>query len=385
MATLTKIATGAAVAAGSPFNGSWTNEQNARVATSDAAAAGSATYATCAPGKNQEFASLWPFVFSEIPAGSAINSCLVKVQWKVSTTSSIAELRSALFADNGAGSPDQASALSAVPGVSRTTEPTADTDDSYTASPSAAQLRQGVWVRVQALRGNTNTSATFSLDYIQVTVNYTPADTLTAGNVDAGAPTLGAPALTEESSGDSLSAANLDAGAPTLGTPALAQAHALAADALAAGAAVFTSATLGQAHALTAVAAAAGAPSLGSPGAAQIHVLEASALDAGTPALDVPALGGEGTDALSAASLDAEAPELGGPVATDPPSEVVDQGSSGGGGGWPFGRPQSTETHAFGALDLVVATPELGRPGLAAVPSAEQARRKRKLMLLLAQ
>lgn len=184
MATLTKIATGAAVAAGSPFSGSWTNEQNARVAVSDLTAAGSGTYATCAPGKNQEFASLWPFVFSEIPAGSTINSVSVKVQWKESTTSSIATLQSTMFADNGSGSPDQATALSASPGVQRDSahEVTVDTDDTYSATPSLAQLQQGVWVRVQALRGNSNTACTFSLEYIQVTVDYTAPATNVALN-----------------------------------------------------------------------------------------------------------------------------------------------------------------------------------------------------------
>lgn len=168
MPVLTKIATGAAQAAGSPFNGSWTNESLARVASSDATAAGSNTYATCAPGKNQEFASVWPFDFSDVGTTDTVNSVSVKVQWKVSTTSSVAELRSSMFADQA-----QATAVSAVPGVSDTAEPTSDTDRTYSATPTAAQLNAGVWVRVQALRGSSNTSVTFSLDYIQVTVDYT--------------------------------------------------------------------------------------------------------------------------------------------------------------------------------------------------------------------
>lgn len=203
MATATKIATAAAVAAGSPFNGSWTNEQNARVAVTDLNAAGSGTYATAAPGKNQEFASLWPFVFSDVVgAGDTIDSVSIKVQWKVSTTSSVATARSTCFADNGAGAPDQATALSAAPGFNDTTEPTADKDSTYTATCTAAQVRQGVWVRVQALRGNTNTAVTFSLDYIQVTVNYTAAP---AGVTGTGAVAFG---LSEAATGKETFAAS---------------------------------------------------------------------------------------------------------------------------------------------------------------------------------
>lgn len=193
MTVLTKIATGAAVAAGSPFNGSWTNEQNARVVSTDLNVAGSNTYATAAPGKNQEYASLWPFVFSEIGAGDTINSVSVKVQWKVSTISSVATLQSTAFADNGAGSPDQATALSATPGVSRTSEPTTDTDDTYAATCTSAQLIQGIWIRAQMLRGNSNTAVTGSLDYIQVTVDYSSGPVTTPKAISAtaiGTPTL---------------------------------------------------------------------------------------------------------------------------------------------------------------------------------------------------
>jgi hypothetical protein len=171
MATVTKVPTGAASAAGGVFNGSWSNEGNARGA-GDTAASGDGLYATAAPGKNQEFASVWPVAFTagEIPDGSTINSVTVKVQWKASVNTSVAELRSALFADSA-----QATALSAVPGFANTSEPLSDFDNSYSAStqPTVAQLRSGVWVRVQALRGNSNTAVTLSLDYIQVTVDYT--------------------------------------------------------------------------------------------------------------------------------------------------------------------------------------------------------------------
>lgn len=194
MPSITKIATGAGQDAGAPFNGGFANESLARVATSDATAGGSGTYATAAPGKNQEFASVWPFVFgsTDVPDNASVDSVTVKVQWKVSTTSSVAEIRSSLFADSA-----QAAALSAVPGVARTSEPTVDTDDTYTAStlPDISQLRNGLWVRVQALRGNSNTAVTFSLDYIQVTVAYTVLPVQGSLSV-AGAGTLGLAAAT---------------------------------------------------------------------------------------------------------------------------------------------------------------------------------------------
>lgn len=317
MAVLTKIATGAAVAAGSPFNGSWTNEQLARVAASDALAAGSNTYATCAPGKNQEFASLWPFVFSEIGANDTINSVTVTVQWKCSTTGSIGTLRSTLFADTGAGAPDQAALLSASPGVqSATPEPTADTTQSYTATCTAAQLRQGVWARAQALRGNTNTAYTASLDYIQIAVDYTAVVVvdLTATGITTGAPTVGTPAITQE---HALTATGVDAGAPVLGAPALAEAagtDALTATGITTGSPTLGAPAFGQEHAFTATGVSAGAPTLGAPAlaeAAGTDALEATGFATGAPTLAAPAFGQ--VHVLQAAECECGAPELGAP------------------------------------------------------------------------
>lgn len=165
-------------AAGSPFNGAWTNPNNAH--------ADDGVYAIAAPGKNQEFASVWNVAFStfDIPNGATINSVTVEVQWKVSTTSSVATLRSTAFADSA-----QTTAVSASPGVNDTAEPTADTVRTYTATPTLDQLRD-LWVRVQAMRGNTNTAVTCSLDYLKVAVNYTdpPAGTTGTGTVTVSTP-----------------------------------------------------------------------------------------------------------------------------------------------------------------------------------------------------
>lgn len=169
-------------AAGSPFNGSWTSPNNAH--------ADDGVYATAAPGKNQEFASVWsvPFATGDIADGSTVNSVTVEVQWKVSTNASVATLRSSAFADSA-----QVTTVSASPGVNDAAEPTADTVRTYTATPTLAELRD-LWIRAQAMRGNTNTAFTASLDYIKVTVDYTagPAAISGSGGVSFGLATSGA-------------------------------------------------------------------------------------------------------------------------------------------------------------------------------------------------
>ena len=180
MPAVTKIPTGPAVTAAG-FNGAWANEQLARVATSDATAAGSNTYATAATAKAQEFASLWPVAFTstEVPAGSVVDSVAVKVQWKASSTAS--ELRSTTFADSA-----QTTALSDVPGVTRASPPSTDSDNTYTLTtlPTVDQLRSGIWVRVQILNLTTGKGSTVtgSLDYIQITVTYSAAPVAITGS-----------------------------------------------------------------------------------------------------------------------------------------------------------------------------------------------------------
>lgn len=170
MPVVTKYAT-AVQAAGGVFNGSWTGAVS--TVQSD-----NSVYATAAPGKNQEYASVFevPFSTAEVPAGAIINSALVEIQVKCSTTSSIGIVTSSLFADSG-----QATAIGAVPGVQTpATEPTADTTFSFTRNPTEAQIRD-LWVRVQGTRGNSNTALTWSLDFVRVTVNYTDPPTPVTG------------------------------------------------------------------------------------------------------------------------------------------------------------------------------------------------------------
>lgn len=161
MPAITKYAT-TGQAAGGVFNGSWTSPANV--------ASDNGVYATAAPGKNQEYASVFGIAFSttDIPNGSTIDSALVEIQVKCSTTSSIGIVTSSLFADSA-----QATAIGAVPGVqSPATEPTVDTTYSFTRNPTLAEVRD-LWVRVQGTRGNSNTALTWSLDFVRVTVNYT--------------------------------------------------------------------------------------------------------------------------------------------------------------------------------------------------------------------
>jgi hypothetical protein len=189
VATVTKFPI-ANQAAGAPFNGSWTNPNSAQSDNSTSATStNAAEVASAAPGKNQEYASVWsvPFTTSDIPNGATINSVTVGVEWRVSTTSSVAELRSTAFADSA-----QTTAVSASPGLSNTAEPTNLTVQTYIATPTLAQLRD-LWIRVQALRGNSNTAVTAYLDYVKVTVDYTapPPGATGTGGVSFGARSAG--------------------------------------------------------------------------------------------------------------------------------------------------------------------------------------------------
>jgi hypothetical protein len=191
-------------AAGGVFNGAWTNPQNV--------ASDNAIYATAAPGKNQEFASVFPVAFStgEVPAGATINSALVEIQVKCSTTSSIGVVTSSLFVDSA-----QATAIGATPGVQTpATEPTVDTTYSYTRNPTEAQIRD-LWVRVQGTRGNNNTALTWSLDFVRVTVDYTdppPSMTGTGSGTSASSSGTGTAAEAFRAAGAALSAASTGSG-----------------------------------------------------------------------------------------------------------------------------------------------------------------------------
>lgn len=180
MATVTKFATAAS-------GTSWTSATNANA--DDAAYA---TYTIAAKNTTGNVNSLSSFGFDgAIPANSTINSVTLEVQHKVSVTTGIAFLESAL-------------AISGTPGTfnSDGTEPTSDTVATYSSmarpgggSWTRADLLDAVFtVQLRARSGNNATSVVYSWDYAKVTVDYTPqAFTLTAA---AGAYSLAGVAAT---------------------------------------------------------------------------------------------------------------------------------------------------------------------------------------------
>jgi len=151
--------TGASTRPPSSNDAGWTNGANAYASDN--------VYATTAPNKNQTRAVLLGnFGFdSTIPAGATINSVTVSVEWKVSTTASVATLGAGAWV-NGAAYGSE---------LVNTAEPTTDTTQTFTVSGlSRAQLLNGTFgVRVRASRGNSNTGFTASLDAVSVAVTYT--------------------------------------------------------------------------------------------------------------------------------------------------------------------------------------------------------------------
>lgn len=90
---------------------------------------------------------------------------LKSVEWKVSTTASIATLGAQTIVNGAAYRTELVTSA----------EPTVDTTGSIAVTGiTRAQLTNGVFgVRVRATRGNSNTAFTASLDAVSVTVHYT--------------------------------------------------------------------------------------------------------------------------------------------------------------------------------------------------------------------
>ena len=151
--------TGGSTRAPSSNDGGWTNGANAYASDN--------VYATSAPNKNQtRTVLLGNFGFdSTIPAGATINSVTVSVEWKVSTTASVATLGAQAWVANAAYGSELVNGA----------EPTTDTTQSFGVTGlTRAQLLNGTFqVRVRASRGNSNTGVTASLDAVSVAVTYT--------------------------------------------------------------------------------------------------------------------------------------------------------------------------------------------------------------------
>jgi hypothetical protein len=146
--------------------GSWTNPTNA-YGVSDT------TVATTLPPQNDfNQLSLKGFNLGALPGNSTINSVVARVRWRVSTTASVATLR-AQAEYNGSTSTAQ----------NNTSEPTSLTDTDF----DFTSFRSWTWSELQdptfgillsAVRGNSATNPTFSIDSVEVRVAYTVPPTL---------------------------------------------------------------------------------------------------------------------------------------------------------------------------------------------------------------
>lgn len=131
-------------------------------------------YATSAPSpaNTDDTVTYGNFGFdSIIPGGSTINSVTIEVEWRVSTTISVATLLVDALVNNVATGTQYSNA----------TEPTSDTISSYVndyGSWTRADLLNGVFlVKLTCSRGTGKEGFTMYLDYVKVTVDYTVTNT----------------------------------------------------------------------------------------------------------------------------------------------------------------------------------------------------------------
>ena len=166
MSTITKYA--------SASTAGWTNPSNAY--------ADNTSYATATPTKNGDIESdFYNFGF-EIPTGATINSVTAEVEWKVSTSASIATLE--LQAINGYTTRGT---------LTNTSEPTTLTTQQLSCGTwTVSELNDntesgGMKLRLTADRGNSKTEFTASVNYVSVTVDYTYVETVTGASELTGA------------------------------------------------------------------------------------------------------------------------------------------------------------------------------------------------------
>lgn len=172
MATVSKFTRGAVAGNG------WSNTGNA--------SADDSVFATATPAKNQTVTGDWDFAAftdAELPVGATINFVVAEVQWKVSTTSSVATLGITPILN---GSPGPEGVITAEPTFESTEQKTFDTTPSETDLKTAGNLV----VRCRATRGNSNTAFTASIDYVKVTVDYTASAFVTADTTVTGTGTV---------------------------------------------------------------------------------------------------------------------------------------------------------------------------------------------------
>lgn len=129
-----------------------------------------ATYATAViAAKNTSVSSRYGGFGVSIPAGAIITSVVANVEYFVSTNGSIAQMGVQLQSPSGTGRGTE---------FNDTAEPLAQTVISQTVLSSsfawtAADIANGtLFVVVRANNGNNATSVTYSVDYVQVVVDY---------------------------------------------------------------------------------------------------------------------------------------------------------------------------------------------------------------------
>lgn len=154
----------------------WTNAIQATTAGSGGANPNDGVYATATiAAKNTIVSSRFGGFGVSIPAGATINSVTCNAEMKVSTTASIAQLGVQLQSPSGTNRGTQ---------TLDTTEPAADTVIVQTVPFAtfgwvAADIANGtLFAVIEANQGNSATSCTYSLDYVQVVVDYTDAPTI---------------------------------------------------------------------------------------------------------------------------------------------------------------------------------------------------------------
>lgn len=165
-----KAGTGLTVTSGasSDTSNGWTTPSNAYSTTDDN------SYATAAPNKNKSTSGDWGgYGFgSSVPDQATITKVEIIPQYKVSTTASVASIDVQAIV-NGTSCPSTA--------LSQATEPTTDTefiaDVTSCRTWSKSDLLDGTFfARITAVRGNTNTGVTFSLDYVKIRITYSVPD-----------------------------------------------------------------------------------------------------------------------------------------------------------------------------------------------------------------
>ena len=139
----------------------WTNPTNAY--------ADDAVYATAAPAKSTSITTDYGFPSLAIPALSSLTSVTFEFQFKSSTTSSTGAVIGLQGNDNGSLMGSESTFGMSLTDVTQTKQ--------YTTSlPTVTELNTAntVKARVRGFRSTSNTAITWSVDYVKITVVYTP-------------------------------------------------------------------------------------------------------------------------------------------------------------------------------------------------------------------